>query len=347
MDPTNKSMLVNDLPDVLAAIGQAANHAAARHLFKDYRARRAENTLRRQDADLDLFAHYLAAVGITADRDELAVDPDAWRGITWGLAAAFVQWMLQQGYAVTSANVRLSTVKTYAKLAFQAGTLDATEYALIRAVAGYSRVERQRLDEKRAAAELPTRRAASKKAEAVRLTPAQAKALKTQPDTPQGRRDAVLMSLLLDHGLRCGEVARLDVTHVDLKSGELKFYRPKVDQEQTHRLTADARQALQAYFDAGDAPAVGKLLRGSRKDGRLAAAGMSARAITQRVQVLGADIGVVGLSAHDCRHDWATRAARKGTDPFALQEAGGWNSLAMPRRYVEAARIANEGVHLD
>jgi integrase len=54
-----------------------------------------------------------------------------------------------------------------------------------------------------------------------------------------------------------------------------------------------------------------------------------------------------GLSAHDGRHSWATKAVRSGTDPFALQEAGGWNSLAMPRRYVEAARIANEGVKLD
>ena len=34
------------------------------------------------------------------------------------------------------------------------------------------------------------------------------------------------------------------------------------------------------------------------------------------------------------------------TDTFALQEAGGWNSLAMLRRYVEAAKSANEGVNL-
>jgi hypothetical protein len=34
-------------------------------------------------------------------------------------------------------------------------------------------------------------------------------------------------------------------------------------------------------------------------------------------------------------------------DPFRLQEAGGWNSLALPRRYVEAAKIANEGMGID
>ena len=73
---------------------------------------------------------------------------------------------------------------------------------------------------------------------------------------------------------------------------------------------------------------------------------MSDRAINHRVGVLSQQSGVDGLSPHDCRHYWATRAARQGTDPFAVQEAGGWNSLAMPRRYVEAAKIANEGVKL-
>ncbi len=74
---------------------------------------------------------------------------------------------------------------------------------------------------------------------------------------------------------------------------------------------------------------------------------MGERAITKRVSALGEAFGLSALSAHDCRHAWATRAARNGTDPFALQEAGGWNSLAMPRRYVEAAKIANEGVILE
>lgn len=334
-------------PAAIQQIGQAANHVASRHVFSDYRQRKAENTLRRQDADLNLFAEYLISVGIPADSDELAVNPAAWSGITWGLVAGFVQWMLQASYATGSVNVRLSTVKAYAKLASKAGALDKLEYLQIKDVTGYSHKERKRLDEKRADAALPLRKG-TKKADAVRIAPEQAKRLKTgQPDTPQGRRDAVLMCLLLDHGLRCGEVALLECSHVDLKAGELRFYRPKVDKLQTHRLTPDTKRALQRWFDSGDAPGVGKLLRASRKGGHLTNAGMSERGITKRVEALGQDVGIVGLSAHDARHYWATTAARKGTDPFSLQEAGGWNSLAMPRRYVEAAKIANEGVHLD
>jgi hypothetical protein len=48
--------------DSLAEAGRAANAAAARHTFDDYRSRKAANTLRRQDAGLALFARYLGDV---------------------------------------------------------------------------------------------------------------------------------------------------------------------------------------------------------------------------------------------------------------------------------------------
>ena len=155
------------------------------------------------------------------------------------------------------------------------------------------------------------------------------------------------MCLLLDHGLRCGEVAILKAADFDLAAGELKFYRPKVDKQQTHRLTADTLRALRAYLNVRPAAAGDLLLVGSRKGGQLTSSPMSDRAITKRVNYLGQQLlGIDTLSAHDCRHYWATAAAREGTDPFRLQEAGGWNSLTMPRHYVEDAKIANEGVIL-
>jgi integrase len=192
---------------------------------------------------------------------------------------------------------------------------------------------------------VPTR-TGRKKAQAVSLKLEQARQLKDQPDTPQGRRDALLMCLLLDHGLRCGEVAGLQVTDFNLTAGELHFYRPKVDKTQTHRLSRACLRAAKAYF-AVDAPAIGSVLRASRKNGELNKSGMSEQAITERVRILGAQIGVVGLSAHDCRHYWATHAARGKTPLDRLQDAGGWSSPAMPMRYIEAAKIANIGVKLE
>src|SRR4051812_37435838 len=65
-----------------------------------------------------------------------------------------------------------------------------------------------------------------------------------------------------------------------------------------------------------------------------------------RVSRDGRQIGVMGLSAHDLRHCWATDASRNGTKLEDLKVAGGWNSLVMPDRYIEEAKIANEGVKL-
>ena len=73
---------------------------------------------------------------------------------------------------------------------------------------------------------------------------------------------------------------------------------------------------------------------------------MSTRSITARVRALGERIGVDGLSAHDLRHYWATAAARNGTVLDRLMDAGGWASPSMPLRYIEAAKVANEGVRI-
>ena len=335
-------------PQDLAAVGQAANGYASQNTFGRYKERKADNTLRAQSAALALFADYVreATKGDTSiDGQRLASDPECWRGVTWGLVEGFQRWLLKLGYAIPTVNGRLSTVKTYAKLAAKAGVLDPVELAMIRtAVEGYSRTEGKRVDDKRAVT-----RVGDKKAEAVVLTPAQLKRLKKQPNTPQGRRDAVIIAILADHGLRCGELAGLEVTAVNLESGTMTFYRPKVDKTQTHELTTDSRRALKAYFDAGDAPAMGPLLRSSTTTGgrQLSHAGMTERSITARVAHLATLVGVPGLSAHDLRHTWATMAARAGTPIDRLQDAGGWNSPAMPLRYVETAKIANEGVKLE
>lgn len=338
--------LTTTTPGHLAQLGQAANQAAAAHTFADYHRRKARHTRRRQQADLALFAEFLANAG--GEPGNLFEDPESWQGITWGLVKAFVEWQLSEGYAIGSINVRLSTVKTYAKLAARAGMIDPAALALIRTVEGYRAAEGKRVDEARAAADLPTR-TGHKKATATPLTPDQAQRLKSaHTDDPQGRRDRLLMCLLLDHGLRAGEVAGLKVNHILLneKPPMMQFIRPKVDKEQRHRLTPDTLESVRAYL-ASDAPALGPLLRASRKGGELVSDGMTVQAITGRVRYLGQQLlGLEGLSAHDCRHYWATQAARSGTPIDRLMDAGGWNSHAMPLRYVEAAEIANEGVKL-
>ncbi len=319
------------------SIGAAANEAAARAAFADYLSRKSNNTIRNQAAALSSFAEFLALLGHATPND-LQYDPVAWQGVTWGLVEAFAKWLLREGYSVATVNNRLSAVKGYARLAAKAGTLPGTELALIRTVSGYGRTEAKRVNERR-----PVQRVGDKKPESVKLTHGQAQRLKQQPETPTGQRDRLMLCLLLDHGLRVSEVAGLRVGDFNQASGTLTFYRPKVDLTQTHELSADTLAALSLYLLVRPFVDHDMLLVGSYKGHGLSRQPMGIRAMNDRVGWLGRKLDIDQLSPHDCRHWWATYWASR-VDVLRLQEAGGWASLAMPRRYVEAAAVANEGM---
>lgn len=327
----------------MVQVARAADAAAAGHVFADYRARKAEATLRTQAAALELWCDYLVEAGALGPKQRLGAAlffqsaAQAWAGVTWGLVEGFAKWLLLRGYSVTSVNNRLSAVKVYANLAAKAGVIAHDEAALIRDVRGYSRTEGKRLDERR-----PINRVGEKKADSIVLTAAQAGALKRQhPATPQGARDRLLLCLLLDLGLRASEAAGLTVESL-AEPGMMHVYRQKTDDWARMALTPDIVAALADY----DAPAAGQLLRGSRKDGGLTG-GLSVRAIRARVGQLGRDVlGIDRLSPHDLRHTWATRAAAESS-PFALRDAGGWSNMETPGRYVAAAAVVNDAIVLD
>lgn len=322
LETTNRAALAQR-----SEFAQAANEAAAQSAFADYRSRRAANTLRRQDAELANFGAYFGA-------EDLGTNPGAWDGVTWGIVEGFAKRMLVEGYAIGTVNNHLSTVKTYAKLAAKAGALTVQELAMIRMVSGYSHKEGQRIDDKRDAAGMDTR-IGDKKADFRALTEAQEAALVAQcNDSAQGLRDRAMLVLLLDLGLRVSEAADLQAEHFDAESGKLTVYRRKTDTTTTFELRNGKLAAMRAYFDATEPE--GQLLSGSRKGGALVG-GMSTRAIRARASALGEAAGIDDLSPHDLRHTRATRLApmlniREMMDWF------GWNSAAMPARYIAASQ---------
>ena len=330
----------------LAEAARAADTAAAGGVFESYRGKRADETLRAQDGDLARWSRYLAAVGVAGADCAWSSEPECWSDVSWGVVEGFIRWQAAEGYSLSSIARALSTVRTYAAQAARAGALAPDALRLIQTVeapAPRSR-EGRNADAQRAT----TRRPDAKKAAPVRLTAAQARALKrSHPDTPQGRRDALLMCLLIDHGLRISEAAELKVTDLDLTEGLMTFYRRKVDRTDTHKLEPDTLRAARHYFDAGDAPAAGPLLRTVERRGADTLGGpLSVQGARELVARLGHRVGLSGLSPHDLRHYAATVRARLFRDPFALQEWGGWASIATARRYVERAAIANAGSYI-
>lgn len=324
----------------LALAGAVADAIAAQDRFQIYHETISANTQRRQHCELDAFSRYLAEVGVNRSASQLYDDVNAWRGMTAGLLQGFVHWQVQAGVAIGTINLRLATIKKYCALALESRVLSTEDYALIVQVKSYSHKAGRNLDRQREVS-----RIGQKKAEPTTISQAHAQLLKQQPvETSIGRRDALLMCLLLDHGLRCGEVIALRVNDLQLATATMTFYREKVDLVQTHDLTPDTLRAAQVYLpDVEDETA---LFPGyPNAEGRMQA--LTQRAVHARVRVLGQQIGIQDLSPHDCRHYWATQAMRSGTSVDRLQEAGGWKSPAMPLRYATKARKANEGVKLE
>lgn len=336
-DTTQALVLVEPAP--LATIGAAADRAAAGGVFRDYREALAKRTRMAHDRDFDRWAEYLQAAG-APPCDGWAARPECWRDVTWGLVKGFLRWQLDRGYAVTSVNRSLTTLRVYAGLAHQGGALSAEALVAIQTVKGYGRKKARHID----AGREQTRRGEKKRDFRV-LGTDEIRKLKAVPDstTPAGRRDRLMLALALDLGLRVGELEGLQVTDLDPKAGVLRFYREKVSKEQTHDLTRAALRAALAYLP--DAPALGVLWRRSTRGGALGAPGWHRANIAQRVRHYGKALGIENLSPHDLRHTWATRAARKSSLD-SLVQAGGWTSPAMALRYIEHAKIANKGIDL-
>lgn len=337
---------MNDLvpADNDARIAEAANRVADHNAVSDYRAGRSKNTLRAQDADLERFSAFLAHVGQVSEH-HLAETPEAWRHVSHGLVEAFKRHMLREGYAVSTVNRTLSTIRTYAQLAQHC--IPADELAAIERIHGYKLGDAKNINQKRIDEGVATRKPEAKKRTPTAISKVHIKALiDDHPDTPQGYRDRLLMALLLYMGMRVSEVVLLEWERIDAHAKTLTFYRPKVSLWQTHNMPEVVFNALVSY--AVYIPKTStRILWTTTSEGTIDSEGMSISGVNRRVATLGKQVGLPTLSPHDCRHSWATRAARAGTDAFTPQQAGGWTSIATAKRYVEDAKIANEGLKLE
>lgn len=292
-----------------------------------YQSGLREETRRRQKTDLATFARFLGSVGWQPS--DFYSDLAAWSKINAGLLVSFIEWQKLQGYAVGTINIRLATVKAYCHLAYANEHITTDTHTQIQGVKGIPLRQARNVDSSR-----QTARVGYKKAQAVEIPLHLLHALKHPNTGDLASRDALLMCLLLDHGLRVGEIAVLTQKQIDLHTGLFTFQRPKVNLPQKDRLTNDTLTAARAYLATISA----------KQESLFDLAVIS---IQERVRKLGELAGIPGLSPHDCRHSWATRAAAHGTPLDRLKQAGGWSNLQTPLRYIRNSEIANEGVILE
>ncbi len=369
LQPISESALSAPLSPLEIA-GQAANRAAGKHIFRRYLSEKSVNSIKRHARDLELFAEYLIDGRIPLHHGaDYQTNPNAWRGVTWGIVEGFGQWLLHEGYAISTVNARLSTVRIYALMAVKAGVIERQEGALIQTVKGFSRAGGQNVDERReqtrkrettyvyklegAKKSVVVTRRSTKKATAAVINEQTAVLLKTPRNaSPQAYRDALLMCILLDHGLRVSEVVQLTPASIKLNEKLFRFHRPKVKGTAhawaTHQLTEDTARIGAIYLnrfypdllkpDGALILATTRLLRNG-EGGHLLGDGMNRVRLSERVAWLGRKIGVEKISAHDCRHYCATKMSRLGYGVDELMAWFGWTSAQTAMRYVTAVDI--------
>lgn len=334
--------------DALARAGIVAERVTRSQKFADYQQMKAKNTQLRQQHDLHLFSTYLAQMQITRTADDLYTDAQAWQGMNAGLLEGFKAWMLKEGYAIGSINIRLATIRKYCELAHVSGVISAQELAMLKLVKGYRYSEGRNIDQDRKDRGLSTR-VGTKKTAPTPVSTRQALRLKdetTRPLQPRTRahdklletRDALLMCLMIEHALRVSEVVGLDASSINLEAGTITVYRQKTYTRDTYELMPRTREAAQAYLPLID------------QDGPLFTSYQSKRitryGIFERVRLLGKQVGIENLSPHDLRHFWTIDAFKNGNGIDLIQRYGGWNSPAMPLHYARVIGVANKGLKI-
>lgn len=151
-------------------------------------------------------------------------------------------------------------------------------------------------------------------------------------DEPLTVRDRAILELFYSSGLRVGELAALDVGHVDLVEGLVRV-RGKGDKERIVPVGRMARQALDRYLVARGAPRQDQPLFLNYRGERL-----SARSIERNLKKWLLRAGILkDASPHALRHSFATHLLDGGADLRAIQELLGHASLSTTQKYTQVS----------
>lgn len=286
---------------------------------------RSPRTVQAYLSDLAHFARWFAQ---TNDRP---FTPEA---VTPTDVLEYRQWMVAvQGLTPATVNRRIAALRTFSAWAYKAGLIASDPTEGIRLLSEQPQSPRW-LDRRQQAA---LRRALERRLEHAELKARLAR-LEGRPVPPEwvwARRDAALVHLMLNAGLRVGEVVGLAMKDVALRerTGQVVVRQGKGNRRRAVPLNGEARAALQAWLEARPTVETEAVFVGRRGRGYDGIAPLRARAVQRMVARLGEAAGIEGLTPHVLRHTFAKNLMDAGVGLQMVAELLGHRRLETTRIY--------------
>jgi site-specific recombinase XerD len=148
-------------------------------------------------------------------------------------------------------------------------------------------------------------------------------------DTLEGRRDAAIIRLFADSGIRLAELTNLTVEDLDLDTGTVRVL-GKGSKVRLASFGAKTAKALDRYLRRRG-PEIGFLWLGRR--GRLTTSG-----IRQMIWRRSEEAGIDRLHPHQLRHFFSHQWLASGGSEGDLMQLNGWTTRTMVTRYASSTR---------
>jgi integrase len=185
------------------------------------------------------------------------------------------------------------------------------------------------------------------------LTREQAKELLAVPDrsTLKGKRDYVIIALLVGCALRRRELATLNTEDIQLREGRWVIIdlRGKGGRIRTVAVPIWIKQAIEAWITAASIDK-GRLLRPLSKSGKIVGDELGDWAIWSIVEQSSKQIGIEHFGAHDLRRTCAKLCRKNGGDLEQIKFLLGHSSIQTTERYLgseqEIAIAVNDNLGL-
>jgi integrase/recombinase XerC len=276
----------------------------AKYLAELTRRGASKHTLRNYGSDLEQFAGYFEAPGITAPPFEQ---------LDLALLREWLGGLYDHKLSVVTVRRKLAAVRAVFKFALQEGEIARNPATRLR-----TPKVKQRLPEVMSAEKTNNLLDAVESGRVVEM--------------PDKERDVALLELLYGCGIRVSELVGIDLDDIDLRGGWLRV-RGKGNKERQVPLGGRAVDAVNVYLDKRQGlPSEQALFLNSR------GARLGDRQVRRLVKLYAILVaGDTTVHPHSFRHAYATHLLSDGADLRAIQELLGHARLSTTQKYTQVS----------